>query len=141
MVMREGQRLRRTFKNHEAARAWAARQERQKAIKAELDSGNTLLSRIPHRVVKAMTEADYTPEEVVMGAIPVTNVIGVYFLIRDGKVTYVGKTTDVHLRLSKHRRDGRIFDAYNFIPCGADDIDRMERLYLEAFIPSENFRL
>lgn len=58
----------------------------------------------------------------------------------DGAIRYIGKTTDLHLRLSKHRRDGRAFDSYNFLPCPDSELDRMERMYIEAFMPSENMK-
>lgn len=139
-VMRNGRRYDRTFADRQSAEAWCARQV-ARIEKRTADEANELLSLVPKRVLDAVREVDYTEDEVSYGAVPATQSIGIYFLIREGRVVYVGQTKDVFLRLSKHRRDGKVFEAYNFIPCDTADLDRLESIYITAFLPLGNFRL
>jgi hypothetical protein len=62
----------------------------------------------------------------------------VYFLIRDGVVTYVGKTTNLLARLTKHRRMGKVFDSFTFIPCAESEMTQLEGDYIMAYWPAEN---
>lgn len=138
--MHNGRRYSRTFDDRAAAEAWCARHKA--TIQRREDAGaSALLSQIPRRILDAVQAIDYTATEVVSGALPVGGSVGIYFLVRDAEVVYIGKTTDVFLRLSKHRRDGKQFDAYNFLPCGEADLDRLESLYITALLPYGNLRL
>lgn len=128
------------FTSRDEAERWAARKERGLALQ---DSAipRELLSLLPRRTLGALRRVDFHADDVLHGAIPAVASCGIYFLIRSGDIVYVGKTTDVFLRLSKHRRDGKVFDSYNFMPCDESDLDELERLYIEAFLPKGNFRL
>jgi len=51
---------------------------------------------------------------------------GIYFLIKDKEIIYVGNTVDLHQRLKVHSKD-KDFDSYNFIK----EKSRDKRLVLE----------
>lgn len=135
-----GKRSSKCFPTLEEAELWARRKERGLALRAEA-LPEALVSVLPKRVLSALRSVEFHADDVLHGAIPAMHSCGIYFLLRAGEIVYVGKTTDVFLRLSKHRRDGRVFDAYNFLPCSEDRLDELERLYIEAFLPAGNFRL
>lgn len=63
--------------------------------------------------------------------------VGIYFLIRDGGVAYVGQARDVVLRVADHAK-WRRFDHWAWVPCAIGDLNRVERAYLDAFIPGDN---
>ncbi len=130
----------RVFPTREQATRWASMKERGLRLKDAAAVGH-LLSYIPRRVLDALREIKYTPADITEGAIPAGASCGIYFLVRGGEIVYVGKTLDVFLRLSKHRRAGRNFDAFNFLPCPQSQLDELERLYITAFLPLGNFRL
>jgi len=67
----------------------------------------------------------------------------VYFLIRDGRVMYVGQTTDLPGRISSHRLAGkqdpaRCFDSTYYLPTEEASLLELERRYIILFAPSWN---
>lgn len=62
---------------------------------------------------------------------------GVYFLIKDGQIVYVGKSMIPIRRIGDHARD-KIFDSISFIPCCADELDSLEQDYIRALKPTYN---
>ena len=65
---------------------------------------------------------------------------GIYFLLSANRVVYVGKSTCIESRvrshIASHRNSG--FDSWAWIPCPAKDLDRVERTYLNYFLPEMN---
>lgn len=62
---------------------------------------------------------------------------GVYFLVRDGKVIYVGQSRKLAIRLETHAR-WKVFDRLYWIPCEIDGLNALESAYIRAFWPIEN---
>jgi len=79
-----------------------------------------------------------THAEIVEGAMPLTLLCGVYFLIRGGRVVYVGQSVNVLRRISEHMKGGARFDSFAFSPCGQNEMDRLEATYIRALFPDEN---
>lgn len=133
-----GTRLSKTFDERADAEMWAHR----KAAALKLSRRkNDAINLVPKRVLSAIAATEFGAEQVLSGAIAAPPSCGIYFLIRHGEIVYIGKTTDVFLRLSKHRRDGKEFDAYNFMPCRQANLDDIEAAYIAAFLPYGNMRL
>ncbi len=63
--------------------------------------------------------------------------VGVYFLIRAGKVIYVGQSRDIDTRLLAHARTRR-FNAWHWIACKRADLNPLERHYLNTLMPPGN---
>lgn len=64
---------------------------------------------------------------------------GVYFLLRQGVVVYVGQAVDARRRIGEHIGDGgKSFDAVSFIPCPRPRLDAVERHYIEMLLPEYN---
>lgn len=69
---------------------------------------------------------------------------GVYFLIIDEEIAYVGQSTNIHRRVSEHfrdsKRDGISFDSYTYVLCKPSELDALEAIYIEKFAPEWNVR-
>lgn len=135
--MHNGRLYTKTFREQALAESWARRMKRTLLNREAIAMGQ-LLSQMPQRVLKAIAAAEYSAEDIEGGAVPAEVSSGIYFLLKHGSIVYVGKTKDVFLRLSKHRRDGKDFDAYNFIPCAIEDLAEMEAIYIAALAPKLN---
>jgi hypothetical protein len=86
----------------------------------------------------AIENANYSIDEILLCAIPATSNSGVYFLIWRGEIRYVGQSINVFHRLDQHKRSGRRFDSYSFIPCEIEDLKELERTYRDLLMPEEN---
>ena len=65
------------------------------------------------------------------------NKTGVYFLIHENKIVYVGKTIKGLTRAYSHL-DDKIFDRMYFIPCSIEDLDEKESDYIIKYSPIYN---
>lgn len=88
-----------------------------------------------------------TSEEIVDAAVPMPEVLaGVYFLIRNRKVMYVGSSINIISRIRSHQRT-KIFDSFTFIPLteflsddelGMYKILKLESEYIDRLNPPWN---
>jgi hypothetical protein len=62
---------------------------------------------------------------------------GIYFLVSDGEVIYVGQSVNVSSRVNEHART-KDFEAAFFLPWPGDDLDRVESALIRALKPSLN---
>jgi GIY-YIG catalytic domain len=64
---------------------------------------------------------------------------GIYFLIFEGAIQYVGQSSDVHARIKDHVRGKRIkFDRAVWIECDVTDFDYLEAAYIKQCKPPLN---
>lgn len=61
---------------------------------------------------------------------------GIYFLIKQGCIIYIGQTQDLKTRLQNHA--DKDFDAFRFISCEADKLNYYESRWITRFRPSLN---
>ena len=91
--------------------------------------------------VKQLTSGVLLREhEIVEHAVPVSTACGVYFLIYEKKVVYVGQSTNVFSRIFTHVQTKK-FDSYVYIPCEKDTLDKLESLYIHLLSPPLNGNL
>lgn len=69
------------------------------------------------------------------------NKTGVYFLIKDGKIIYIGKTTQFEVRIKAHRAKGMCFDYARLIQCDKSRISFYEARWIKKFKPLKNIKL
>lgn len=70
-------------------------------------------------------------------------IVGVYFLIHNEEVVYVGQSHDIIARVRAHRNDYRkrkLFDSVRYIECESERLDAMEYRCIELFKPKYNQR-
>lgn len=80
-------------------------------------------------------------KEIIESALPWERAIGVYFLIKDGEVVYVGQSTNIYARITQHWSDvygGKEFDSYAYVLCDRGVLDRLESLYIHCLQPRFN---
>lgn len=78
--------------------------------------------------------------EIVEHAIPVGTACGIYFLVFEKKVVYVGQSTNIFSRVYTHTQSKQ-FDSYVYIPCDRSILDKMESLYIHFLSPPLNGNL
>jgi hypothetical protein len=148
-VEKRGVRKTKTTKTREDAQLWADACEAQimkratrLTMKQKIEAAESLLmTAIPKRVLNALSEIPHDMEEVLEAAIPYRHGTGIYFLIKDKEVVYVGQSTDVFHRMARHRRDSRDFDSFAYIECEKEKLDELEAAYITAFVPLLNLSL
>lgn len=71
---------------------------------------------------------------------PIPDVIcGVYFLVNDERIVYVGQSTNLLMRVCDHARQGRIkFQSFAYLVCDSKELDALESAYIFRFKPKEN---
>lgn len=144
-IYKHGHRLSKKWATREEADAWAKETEerlgKRKTGEARVLPGDApqLMTGVPLSVLKARTQIPYYEAQIVSSSIPTRMASGVYFLLRGENVIYVGQSVDVLHRIARHRREGRMFDAFAYIECVAADLDRLESSYIKALVPEENW--
>lgn len=67
---------------------------------------------------------------------------GVYFLIQNKKIVYVGQSHNVMVRVYDHLNKGeKVFDSFNYIETNTDDLDLLEAEFIVKFNPKYNNKL
>lgn len=139
-----GSRLSKVLPTESSARTWAARQEgrlRQKSELRKLIDMGLGVPNFPQRIVQAIQDAPLTYQEVTDGSIPASVTCGIYFLIRAEKIVYVGQSTNVLRRISRHMDNRVEFDSFSITPCQREQLNELEAIYITAFYPHLNTSL
>lgn len=64
---------------------------------------------------------------------------GIYFLVRDGKVIYVGQSRDIVFRVATHRKDGKYkFDFAMHVDCPPEMLNAAETWFILKLSPQRN---
>lgn len=74
-------------------------------------------------------------EEIIQQAQPY-EFSGIYFLIQDNEIVYVGQSVNVLRRIGTHA--DKKFDAFAFVPCDKKALDKLETLYIHLLRPPLN---
>lgn len=66
--------------------------------------------------------------------------VGVYFLISDDRIVYVGQALNCHARIDAHTKGAnvKLFDSFYIVECPANKLDELEALYIRKFRPPLN---
>lgn len=90
-------------------------------------------------------EMAFTPEQVIAAAAPTLELdgpydeSGIYFLIRGGRICYIGKAKELRGRIYQHRKQRRPFDAVAAIAgIHWEFIGELEAAYVNAWSPPWN---
>lgn len=80
-----------------------------------------------------------TEKAVVDGSVPLTDACGIYFLLYERRIVYVGQSVNCRRRISQHEASkDKTFDAYHILPCAQTELDMLESLYVARFKPQFN---
>lgn len=130
-----------SFKTEALAVAYA---EMSKAVPRSISTQKRLIQDhriincIPQRFRDAVSKANYSSDEILLARMPANNMTGIYFLINNDKIRYVGQTVNIFHRLAQHKRNDKVFDSYAFIPCEKEQLNELEKTYLDLLMPEEN---
>jgi hypothetical protein len=79
------------------------------------------------------------PSFIAAKAMSFDRIAGIYFLLRDDQIVYVGRSTNIMVRLSNHRFEAtKEFNRVFVVECPVANMDRMERMYIDKFKPIYN---
>jgi len=80
-----------------------------------------------------------TAEQIVAMAKPIRDYVGVYFLINDGHIVYIGQSVCITSRVHWHfTHTKKQFDSYAFVECTKEDLDVIESIYIHTLRPHMN---
>lgn len=110
-----------------------------------LKAGNGYLIEMANKVVVA-TENPSEEMYVSVDAIHAhsiefekTVVCGIYFLICEEQIVYVGQSVDIFKRLREHRKEGyKKWDRFSMIPVRKEKLTEVETWYIQHFRPKYN---
>lgn len=84
-------------------------------------------------------QGDLLPAQVIVaGATKWPSIaVGIYFLIKRGRVVYVGQSTNIIARIAQHAAS-RSFGSWHWIQCTRDELNSAETQYIAALCPPWN---
>lgn len=130
-----------TFSSRILAERWADSYERrivaQKTI-ADAAASTVLATMIPKRTLDALAKIPHQLDEILDATVPATTFTGIYFLVLNREIVYIGQSVDILHRISRHRREGREFDSYSYLLCDQSKLDELEEKYIVALMPWQN---
>jgi len=65
-------------------------------------------------------------------------VVGIYFLVKDNDIVYVGQSIEVPSRVRGHKSTGKKFDSAYFIPVPEAALNEVERAFIAVLKPPLN---
>jgi hypothetical protein len=125
----------RSFKTREEAERWSVRRERDLGTVSRMKDIAGKAKRDWANLQKS--HKDVTKEKILRWSKPVEEVIGIYFLIFEEEIVYVGQSKSCHKRVDNHRKT-KIFDRYTILECDKDQLDHLEMMFIEEFSPLLN---
>lgn len=72
---------------------------------------------------------------------PVFPQCGIYFLIQDDEIVYIGQSVHIPNRLKTHQGGEKVFNKVFFVECSGNDLDELEKHYIRSFTPKLNKKL
>ena len=67
---------------------------------------------------------------------------GIYFLIEDNEIVYIGKSIDVKKRLKQHADySEKLFNRIFFVQCDKNELNKLEAYYILKFRPKYNIAI
>jgi hypothetical protein len=103
--------------------------ENKLQVVQQLDTMSELANKIASKTL-------VTAEAILNAAKPWQSFTGVYFLISNNKIVYVGQSVNVYARLSAHTHKN--FDSFTVLPCPKEHLNVLESLYIHMFDPPLN---
>jgi hypothetical protein len=63
---------------------------------------------------------------------------GVYFLVNDDEIVYVGQSINIHQRIGEHEKT-KIFTTFTYVECSYEELNKIEARYIDMFKPKYNY--
>ena len=68
-------------------------------------------------------------------ATPSRKKVGIYFLVENEELVYVGQSKNIHGRVATHNVQ---YDSYHYVECSEKDLDEFESAYIHIYQPVHN---
>ena len=78
----------------------------------------------------------YYANHIVDASVPWENSCGVYFLIQDLEIVYIGQSVEIFNRINQHT--GKKFNRVAYVACEKQNLNVLESLYIHLFRPKLN---
>jgi hypothetical protein len=88
--------------------------------------------------IRASMDELFDADEILLQAGAFRRVCGIYFLIQEDEIVYVGQSVTVHNRINQHV-GVKEFDRFTYIRCKPEELDVLETKYILKFKPKYNF--
>lgn len=105
--------------------------------------------RIPDEWLKANAERfHFTDEQIINSAVSefsapdlpeMASCYGVYFLIENKEIVYVGQSNDINTRLTQHRENGIVFESFAWFEAPQPYLRAIESYYIHRIQPRLNY--
>jgi hypothetical protein len=112
----------------------SARPSQQQTTKLEISPKKLEISTAKRRSSEFMTS-----DEILAHSADMDKSSGVYFLIREGRIIYVGQSRNVYARIGAHR--DKSFDRITIFLCDLKDLLMIEAAYIKALQPELNRKI
>lgn len=82
----------------------------------------------------------FSEEEILSLGRPYSPSVGIYFLIHEDRIVYVGQSVNCEGRIHGHTTgaEQKLFDSYHIVGCPVHKLDELEALYIQKFRPPLN---
>lgn len=113
------------------------------ALEARYSEPEAATANMPHQINMHQLSSSLTDrrlltaKEIIRNSGKTPHLTGVYFLIKNEEVVYVGQSVNIISRVSAHVKQ-KEFDRFAFVPCDAQDLDVLESLYIHFLQPELN---
>lgn len=79
------------------------------------------------------------PEEILANAVSYSAKCGIYFLINNNTIVYVGQSIDLWQRIQQHKeKRAMMFDAVSWVACDVGKLNELELFYIDRLKPKYN---
>lgn len=140
------------FKNPHTGKQMGLRRDKAKAMEiavalnAEIDPVRAARDEGRRKSLKSNRRFDSTGlvdgDYLRANAVVFEKICGIYFLLLDGEVTYIGQSINCHFRISVHIAEKKKdFNSCYIIRSEPEDLDNLEALYIKKFTPRYNILL
>jgi hypothetical protein len=80
----------------------------------------------------------HTEDEIVSASVEMPSTCGVYFLVHEHRVVYVGQSVNILARVGSHKASRKVFDRVAFVTCAQEHLNVVESLYIHILRPPLN---
>jgi hypothetical protein len=115
---------------------------RRHLLKGEIEELESKLKKLKH--IDTLNELSnkvsgktlLQEKDLVLAAKPWQSFAGIYFLVHEDRVIYVGQSVNVYARISSHT--DKVFDRFTVLPCAKENLNLVESLYIHTLQPPLN---
>lgn len=138
-----GARTTKQFRTKAEAKSWAF--EKEEELRLASDAGLPVEPELYFPVDQPIPKATKVEsiellarsEIIAASRSMIEQICGVYFLLQDEEIVYVGQSTDFYARLLTHSKS-LTFNRFSIIECPKSRLDDVELLYIQQFSPKFN---